>query len=129
MTAELFTTSQKQALAALGVRAWQVRQPDPSPNGDVAPAATHTYRVADWLLVMPSPIPVQRPQWLLDLFTVLGVDGTTLTQVAPTFQEQWDVTRVLDLSAAAMNAPDLLLKRQLWQHLQRVLSADAIQHS
>lgn len=117
MTAELFSPSQQHALAALGLRKWRAHTATPS----TVPTTQFTYRVDDWLLVTATALPVQRPEWLLDVLRVVGKTGHGLSQVSGTTLQQWAPTRVIDLTSYPNEQVAATDKQQLWRQLQRMV--------
>lgn len=118
MTDQIFNTSQKNALAALGLPVWQQRQ---SPVADKAVASSaYCYRLGQWLLLLSERLPVKHPQWLVDLSITLGQSSSALAEVPESSQQQWDPTLIIVLNA--LTDVDAATKAKIWQQIQNHLS-------
>lgn len=120
MTEQIFNTSQKNALAALGLPLWQQRQA-PSANETVA-HVSHCYRLGDWLLLLSERLPVKHPQWLRDLSSTLGQSLSTIAEVAESNQQEWDPTFIIHLNVTSEVEINAATKAQIWQQIQHQLS-------
>ncbi|MDX1706230.1 hypothetical protein [Pseudidiomarina sp.] len=110
----LFSPAQQRAMAALGLRLWVPRQTN-STNLTVPPR--YYYRLHDWLIIMPSAIPVTGFSWLNDLCVTLA-DGDGVikpTEVTAAVHQQWDAKRVIDLAEWQGEQLNALQKREIWQ--------------
>lgn len=111
-------TSQRKALAALGLPLWHQRQQYSQTSARVS---EFFYRADEWLLVSTTQLPVSRPQWLIDMFTWLEIDQSiALIEVSASTIGQWPQNRVLNVSTEADGSLLALSKRELWQKLSRL---------
>jgi hypothetical protein len=118
MTDQIFNTSQKNALAALGLPVWQQRQ---SPVADKAVASSaYCYRLGQWLLQLSERLPVKHPQWLVDLSLTLGQPSSALAEIPQSNQQQWDPAFTLNLGV--VTNVDAATKARIWQQIQNHLS-------
>lgn len=115
----LFNSQQESALAALGLPIWRQRESVAS----IEPSsASFCYRLNDWLLVLSQQLPVQRPQWLLDLARTLDVAASELAELALRDRDTWPQAQQLRIEVCANFELTHHVKRQLWAKLSSTSS-------
>ncbi|EKE78596.1 hypothetical protein [Idiomarina xiamenensis] len=105
--AALWRVSQREALQALGIPLWQARQQG------AESAAQYLYRVGPLWLQYHQPLPVCKPQWLVDVCYYLDsqpVQVSTLPQ---------DPRYLFSLADWHGLQPSIVQKRELWRLLSQ----------
>ncbi|CUA88321.1 hypothetical protein [Pseudidiomarina woesei] len=106
----LFNTSQQRALAALGLPLWQKRTNDASQT-----AAESCYRLGPWLIIVPQPLAVSKPQWLSDLALALDTPLASLAEISPRQKADWPSQQQLHVQIDSTGMLEAQCKRDLWQ--------------
>lgn len=108
----LFNSSQRRALAALGLPLWLQRK-----NLTSEAITESCYRLGAWLIVVSQPLAVSKPQWLSDLALVLDTPLASLAEISPRQKANWPSQQQLHVHIDSTGMIDAQCKRDLWQSI------------
>ncbi|KFZ30143.1 hypothetical protein IDSA_11880 [Pseudidiomarina salinarum] len=101
-------------MAALGLRLWVPRLAN---STELTTHPKYYYRLHDWLLILPSALPVTGLSWLGDLCVALAHDEISVkpAEVTAAVHQTWDPNRIIDLGEWQGDQLNALQKRKIWQ--------------
>lgn len=108
----IFNTSQQRALAALGLPLWQKRTNEASQT-----VTESCYRLGQWLIIVPQPLAVSKPQWLSDLASVLDTPLASLAEISLRQKTDWPSQQQLHVHIDSTGMIEAQCKRDLWQRI------------
>ncbi|MFC0444191.1 hypothetical protein ACFOD1_07705 [Pseudidiomarina halophila] len=112
-SAQLWNNSQLEALAALNLPQWHKTAVTTAEAS--AGETTYFYKLQDWILSCPVPIPVTVQSWHRDVFRTLAPDSQQRpTEISASIAERTEGVKFLELPELTMPELDAAQKRDLW---------------
>ncbi|MGQ4277671.1 hypothetical protein ACQ5ES_11535 [Pseudidiomarina sp. E22-M8] len=118
---QLWTKSQREALAALKLPLWQKAAAKVADASDAATATSYFYKLQDWLLICPAPLPVTLQSWQQDVLRTLAPDNPQQpTEVSASVANNSANAKYLELPELTLAELSAVQKRDLWMRICKI---------